>query len=160
MTKFTEDEQRIGDWDWFGVDVTGSIGVFATNGARLLPPAVAADREAWSALYDFLDALPAAGEGRVCPKLSERPRWRNERERTGYLEGFLDSAARGLYAYDSESPQEGERLYLRVAIPDKKLKIEDLPREMREIVGRTPLPVSFAEATDILEPPDSCGAEE
>lgn len=133
MTQLTYDEQWYDDLDWFAVDQDGRLGHFATAGFRLLPPAVAANKENWQALCNYFNQLPAVRGYRISPELDKQiaPSKASDEK---YLSSFAEMSARGLYSYDTFDYTRHERPYFRVTIPEVELKLEDLPPEIASIL--------------------------
>ena len=137
-----EDEEPGLVLDWFGLDAQGNVAHFTTGGCGALPRSAAASRDELKRVHDYVMSLPEMGAGllnedwlkglRLVPTTRIEPR-HSFREWTA-------SAARGLYAYDFiEDQRRRPRPYRVVARPEVPLKADELPPEIREIVGRTVL---------------------
>ena len=137
-----EDEEPGLDLDWFALDAQGNVGHFTTGGCGALPRSAAASRDDLRRVHEYVLSLPEIGAGllnedwlkglRLAPAAKTEPR-ENYREWTA-------SAARGLYAYDFiEDQRRRPRPYRVVARPEVPLKADELPPEIRDIVGRTVL---------------------
>lgn len=93
MEGFKEEEQLTMDVDWFGVDREGHVGHFATNGSRLLPSKIAADKAGWKKVLAFFLALEVTESGAApCPGLSGAQSWPNDERKAEYLHSFLAMA--------------------------------------------------------------------
>ena len=137
-----EDEEPGLDLDWFALDAQGNVAHFTTGGCGALPRSAAASRDDLKRVHDYVLSLQEMGAGllnedwlkglRLVPTARIEPR-HSFREWTA-------SAARGLYAYDFiEDQRRRPRPYRVVARPEVPLKADELPPEIREIVGRTVL---------------------
>ena len=135
------------DLDWFALDSQGHVGHFTTGGCGALPRSAAAGEDL-EKVRDYFRALPEIGASvlnrdrlsgiRLHPFDKAEPR-----ESVRY---WADSAARGLFAYDYlEDRRRRPRPYWVVARPEVPLVADELPPDVRAVVGRTVLrDVAFA----------------
>ncbi|MBS1795227.1 MAG: hypothetical protein JSS81_15325 [Acidobacteria bacterium] len=153
MTSFSEGEQWVLDLPWYAVDLEGRIGHFTTGGEKLFPPVVAESREDWEVLNNYFENLPAIQEGNyiVCPDLRNKLDSRLVPNIFGYIKPSAEMSARGLFAYDSP-PDDNERSYIRVTMPKKELKFDDLPEEIKNILQNFRLSeIDFTQNSLILD---------
>jgi hypothetical protein len=127
------------DFDWFCVDPSGEIGYFTTAGFKRLPESVTRSAEDLEIVTNyFRSELGIIGTHYIDVRLQEEiPDAEIRRGR--YLQGFVDMSERGLYSYDIDSYLKPNINYFRVALPSKALLVNDLPKHIQEIVGRTVL---------------------
>jgi len=131
------------DLDWFALDSAGAVGHFTTGGCGALPRSVAtscdADRQA---LRDYLLSLPDAGRALFNTAWDAQIRLtpQNRAAPGEVFRPWLRSAARGLYAFDYvEDRRRRPRPYRVVARPEVPLKADELPPDVRAVLGRTVL---------------------
>jgi hypothetical protein len=118
-----EQDQWGTDFDWFCVDDAGEIGHFTTAGFKLLPKSVSSSAEDLKLVTDYFEKEAPVR----CAHLIDG-------DFKGNLRDFLAMADRGLYSFDIETYGT---TYSRVARPEVPLRLIDLPKPIREIVGRT-----------------------
>jgi hypothetical protein len=139
LTEIAEDEQYERDFDWFCVDEAGEVGHFTTAGFKKLPRSVERSAEDRDVLEEFFERQLKGGRGyQVDANLSkEIPTLKSGTDR--YLRGFVGMADRGLYSFDIETYLSPGSYYFRVAVPLRPLHVEELPRHIQDILGRTQL---------------------
>jgi hypothetical protein len=64
---------------------------------------------------------------------------------------FLDMAARGLYSFDTELIHTSDASYYVVAKPEHGVVLAELPNDVRGVLERTTIPVSFPVSARIPE---------
>ena len=111
------------EFDWFAVDARGCVGHFSTAGfgplpSRLLERLDGGRRDAVWNLGARILALPVIGTATVHLR-GERGDW-------------LAQARRGLFSYDW---RHWKGPYRRAATPDLPVLLEDLPSDIRELLG-------------------------
>jgi len=132
--RISEEEQRDTDFDWFCVDEHGNIGHFASAGFKSIPPTVSESAEKLRSLEEYFASLdPVPGGHQFDEGLD--PAWRTER----YAHTFIAMADRGLFSFDIESYPRTDICYFRVASPKAPLRFDDLPDNIRTVLGRTVL---------------------
>ena len=132
--RISDDEQNYKDLDWYCVDKEGRVGHFASAGYKLIPPSVAESAEDLNLLDEFFSSLPAA------PHAHELDAHLTEQQRSErYLHSFVEMADRGLFSFDIETYPTPETCYFRVAIPKEPLRFTELPKRIRDVLGRTSL---------------------
>jgi hypothetical protein len=139
LTEIDEDEQYERDFDWFCVDEAGEIGHFTTAGFKRLPRSVEHSAEDRDVLEEFCERQLKGGrryrvDADLPPEIMT-PKSGLER----YLRNFVAMADKGLYSFDIESYLSPKSHYFRVAVPLRPLQIEELPRHIQNILGRTQL---------------------
>jgi hypothetical protein len=139
--RIDDDEEETTDFDWFAVDDQGSIAHFATAGFKRLPATVSCCAEDLKVVTDyFVNHAPALSEHRINRDIGrDRRDWKGIAREARYLRSFVEMAERGLYSYDIETYVNPTTAYFCVAIPFRPLSIENLPEDVRVIVGRTVL---------------------
>ena len=141
MTEIAEGEQYERDFDWFCVDGAGEIGHFATAGFKRLPRSVERSAEDRDVLEEFFEKRLKGGRGcRVDADLSKEIATLKSGINQS-LRDFVGMAEKGLYSFDIETYLSPGSYYFRVAVPLLPLRFEDLPSNIREILGRTKLDV-------------------
>jgi hypothetical protein len=134
-----EEEQWVRDFDWFATDESGCIGHFNTAGFKLLPQSVSASAEDLKTVTDYFQSLMPTGAGyEVSADLEkEAGPFKSEKERARYLSGIAYLANSGLFSFDIDTYVKPGLAYFRVAVPVQPVRLESLPRKIREIVERT-----------------------
>jgi hypothetical protein len=97
MSEVPYDEEVTRDWDWFAVDEDGNVGHFATGTFRRLPPSARADSEGLEELISYFDSVPRVENYVIRPEFEKSQSFKNQEERSRYLESFAAMASRGLY---------------------------------------------------------------
>jgi hypothetical protein len=151
--RIDDSEQEMTDFDWFAADEQRYLAHFATAGFKHLPASVTRCAEDLAAVTEyFQNRAPVFSGHRVNPDIGrDRSDWKGEAEEARYLSSFVKMAARGLYSYDIETYVSPMTAYFCVAIPIRPLSLDDLPQEVREIIGRTVLKGVRLEATPRIE---------
>jgi|SRR6516164_7834135 hypothetical protein len=144
-------EEETLDLDWFAVDGQGEIGHFATGGKGFLPPSVKASKENQSKLNAFFRKLTKNGEAIESPILASHVQFQTEAEANRYLEDYSYMAGRGLYSFDCFIARRRPTSYFLVARPSDPLTLEDLPKDIREVVRLTQFRGSFSKLNVIQE---------
>jgi len=136
-----EIEQEATDFDWFAADESGCVGHFTTAGFKLLPKSVSVSAEDLKKVTDYFRQLTPTGAGyQVSGELEkEIGPFESEKKRAQYLSSFSEMADRGLYSFDIDTYVRPGLAYFRVAVPVQPVRLESLPKEVREIVERTQL---------------------
>lgn len=149
MTEISYDEEVTLDWDWFAVDIEGSLGHFATAAYRRLPPTVRQDIETLEELIAYFENAPEVGGFKVRPEFERSQTFKSKAERNRRLGSFAGMASRGLCSYDSDRTTPGG--YHGVAVPDSPVMFSALPPHIQEKLGRTKASVCFRTAAYISE---------
>jgi hypothetical protein len=133
----SEDEQKERDYDWFGVDEEGYIGHFTSAGYKL-PKSVCASAEDLQAITDYFENIEFSGlKFHVITDLEKKVHlFENDFMRNQYLSSFCEMADRGLYSHDIDLYSKQNLAYFCVAMPERPLRIEFLPPNIRAIVSR------------------------
>lgn len=149
-------EQEDLDLDWFCVDEAGDLGHFTTAGFKRLPASVARSAEDLKVVTEyFRNAAAIDGHGIDDGLADEIPDPANRGER--YLRSFVAAADRGLFSFDIASYLKPGICYFRVAIPSKSLRFDELPDNIRDIVGRTVLKGKLLRACSRIPYQDTLG---
>jgi hypothetical protein len=147
-----EEEPQL-DLDWFALDSQGSVGHFTTGGCGALPRSAAASREDLDLVRTYVLACPETTSAIINPNRSASIRLfaSVKPEAAASLRPWTATAARGLYAYDFiDDRRHRPRPYLLVARPELPLHADELPAEIRGIVGRTVLPGVVFSRDDVI----------
>jgi hypothetical protein len=137
------------DWDWYAVDTEGNIGHFATAGIRPLPASVRCSKEGLDLVHDFfLKRAEVRGRAFLTEGLEKAFGAFN---RPVDWACFLDMAARGLYSFDTELIHTSDASYYVVAKPEHGVVLAELPNDVRGVLERTTIPVSFPVSARIPE---------
>ena len=164
MTVFTEFEQWEFDLDWYAIDRDENIGQFSTAGHRLLPPSFASNKEMTKKLSNYFESLPfGERDFFICPNLKKNSL--AHKDMSDFSAEFQMTtfdlakhfgkrmASRGLFSYDSNTMWNSSyKDYFRYAIPKQKLKLDDLPYEIKIILEKFRLSqINFTEDDLILD---------
>lgn len=151
--RITEVEFCTLDIEWYGVDGRGNIAVFCSGGAANIPEFVCESMERVDRLIDFFNALPKISE---CGILFARSK-KNPLP-VQVAEGY---AGKGLFYYDSDDMTGKEKntavlqkYYTKNAYPLSPLTLDELPREIAEILENQRLEVedfSRAERVEVAQ---------
>jgi len=130
-------EELTRDWDWYAVDQDGYVGHFTSAGMRRLPKSVKSNRE-WAELvakYFFEEAPVRGGWSLRAGAEQDCGGWEKQgRER--YVRDFALMATKGLFSFDTDLIH-GEGRYYLVAIPERPLRVDDLPLNIKEMLSHT-----------------------
>lgn len=148
--RITETELCTLDIEWYGVDRRGNIAVFCSGGAANVPEFVCESMERVDMLIDFFDKFPRKSE---CMILFE-PSKKNPLPRQ-VAESF---AGKGLFYYDSDDMMGKaknvavcQKYYTQNAYPLSPLKLDELPRAIREILEKQRLDVEDFSRAECIE---------
>jgi hypothetical protein len=153
MAAFTKDEQWDHNYEIFLVDKDGRLGRFDHVGWRLLPPTIAKSKEDWERVVAYFDSLETEAENyNICPDLLKHLDINNVVNFDEYVKVYGEISSKGLYSYDSYGDSFKERPYFRVTFPKSELFLEDLPKEIGNILEDLKMfEVSFADKSLISE---------
>ncbi len=133
--RISEERQSEIDFDWYAVDVDGLIGVFSTDCTKL-PESVACNERDYANLHHFFRGfVRGMAEGLIVldtKDLSENIR--------SWAESPVHWNNFGFYVFDKD---DSESSYEKESTPKVPLKLDLLPKEIRDIISRTRIPVSF-----------------
>jgi len=137
MTRISDEE--IFDYDilWFAVDSNDEIAQFDSGVYGLLPENVRRSKEQLENLSEYIcERLEKSSETIISQDVFKRVILVNSKEETklAYLERSLGFSRKGLYAYNSYDTEPNLYQYFRVSMPEKPLKLSDLPEEYRSIL--------------------------
>lgn len=102
------------DIDWFAADSRGSIGQFSTGGSVWPPLPARLHRTENEALLDAITARPTVTEANTDGAIRD---FRSVPNIDRYLAPFIETARRGLFAFDRVGNDAERSLYLCVAAP-------------------------------------------
>jgi hypothetical protein len=148
----TTDELTI-DWDWYACDDGGNVGHFTSAGLRLLPHSAKLDRELTERLtrYFFHEAKDCSGYSVRTGVEADAGGWKKPGSRDRYLHDFAAMARQGLFSYNTEMRHGRDARYFLVTIPERPLRVTDLPPDIRQGVCRLHAPLLFDGADYISE---------
>nr|WP_010250476.1 hypothetical protein [Acetivibrio cellulolyticus] len=137
MTRISDEE--IFDYDilWFAVDSKGEIAQFDSGVYGLLPESVSKSEEQLENLAEYIcERLEKSSETVISQDVFKRVILVNSKDETklAYLERSLGFSKKGLYAYNSYDAEPNLYQYFKVSMPEKPLKLSDLPEEYRSIL--------------------------
>jgi len=114
--KSLKDNNDYAEFDWFGIDRVGNIGMFCSFGIGPVPKIVWSSLELYNELYEIIENLPEVTQPQLVYKGN------------GYFTDWLAYASKGLFAYDYHDIHRTKKLkqYDLIAVPDNPTKIEDL----------------------------------
>ena len=118
------------DMEWYGVDKMGNIAVFCSGGEGNLPEFVCENRERADGLMEYFDRME-----KITSSMLRFPETKVGRAE----EVARDFSDKGLYYFDAD---DGTKLgictfheyYTKHSYPQKNLKYETLPEEIKEIL--------------------------
>jgi hypothetical protein len=144
-----EEAEAAIDWDWYAVDEEGHVGHFTSAGMRKLPRSVKRDQEVTDRIRCyFFQQAPVIGSWSVRAEAEvDCGGWaRQGSER--YLQDFAHMASKGLFSFDTETRTEKGRYFL-VAIPERILRVTELPADIGHLVLQTHAPLRFLDCAYI-----------
>lgn len=140
------EEEFTRDWDWYAVDLEGSVGHFTSAGQRALPKSVKLDREmAIQSSQYFFELAPILGGWSIREQAEADCGGWKKQGKDRYIKDFALMASKGLFSFDTEITNDPNGRYFLVAIPDRNLRISDLPLDIQRFVAQTRAPLRFAE---------------
>lgn len=139
--QISEEQQMCTDFDWFALDDEGFIGHFTTAGFKRLPLSVAdsAEDQLFISTYFLNTAADRCGYQVSVEFAESQTCWANQEEQSRYLRSFVGMARKGLFSFDIETYVVPELAYFKVASPQQAVHLEDLPKEVQQILMRTVL---------------------
>lgn len=148
--RITETELCTLDIEWYGVDRRGNIAVFCSGGTANVPEFVCESMERVDLLIEFFDAMPKISECEILFKPSKK----NPLPRQ-VAEGY---AGKGLFYYDSDDMTGKskntaifQKYYTKNAYPLSPLRLDELPRDIRELLENQRLDVEDFFRTERVE---------
>lgn len=129
----TETQQQTLDLDWFFI-ADDKIGFIASSGGKL-PQSVALLDEKTEIVSSYFRSLPEMTTAIINDGLEQI---KKSSINEIYLADFVFMAKRGLYAFDKSSINNfSDGTYHLVAKPTQHLKLEELPTEIMDLIGKT-----------------------
>jgi hypothetical protein len=135
IIEYSEEFTR--DWDWYAVDQDGYVGHFTSAGMRTLPKSVKSDREATQLVAKyFFEQAPVRGDWSLRAGVEKDCGGWEKQGFDRYVRDFALMATKGLFSFNTELIH-GEGRYYLVAIPARRLRVDDLPINIKEILLHT-----------------------
>ena len=130
-------EDQLNDLDWFAVDGEGAVGHFTTAGAVPLPRCAARSKENLERLVTHFLAREACTAAVIDPDALANAGMLDSdaASRDWFFGDFLAMARRGLYSYNVFMRTPPAAGYYRVAVPSVPLHVDQLPAEIRALLG-------------------------
>lgn len=144
--EYSLEMQEVIDIDWYALDDEGVIMHFASGGGEL-PQTVSGYKEDTDKLAEFFRSLPI-NEIKVFinPQIDKIVEFNSNKERERYLQDFISMSKRGLYSYDKTIPSNfSHKEYHLVSYPEKLLLLDSIPKDIRNVLNRTIIPMSVTE---------------
>ena len=120
------------DVDWFSSNQEGMIAHFASGGSGYIPNEIQSSVSENESVADYVFALAAKNTFTLVPE--NIPSFESDSQRDQYLSSFIEMASRGFYSYDVLELSGYNKGYALIAIPDKPIKTDALPENIRSVV--------------------------
>lgn len=131
------------DIAWFGVDREGNLARFTSGMTGLVPESIACCESDWGMVGEYVDNLNEQTGAQL--------EW-DPTNGLGSVEDWLECARKGVFVYDGFLAGSGDRVYRRVAVPNRPINIGNLPTLIAETIAKTAIEVeSFGRAEEISE---------
>jgi hypothetical protein len=134
-------DQKITDFEWYAVDLSGYLVQFSSDGG-ILPRSVAVSSEELAQLtHCFLTLSTDTTSAHLNPGLPLLvPHVRNGYAATLYTYGSVNYAKSGLFAFRKTDLTHRDNHYHLVVYPAKPLSLAELSPDIGRLVARTRLP--------------------
>ena len=123
--RYTEIDLQIEDIMWFGVDTRGHILAFTSGGCGSVPEFVCQSKEETEELeMFFLESLDRTTWGKLLI----------EADGSALAEDGAELAGKGIYCFDVSFDEEHAEEYVKIAVPEKPICVEDLPAKIQNFL--------------------------